>query len=172
MPFIVRWPARVKAGSVNPQLIGQIDFLATFAETLGVPVPAGAGEDSVSFLPALLGREGPLRQSIVSQSINGSFAIRDGQWKLALCAGSGGWSVPKPGSKEEKGLPEFQLYDLATDPGEQTNLAARHPERVVAMKAALQALVDRGRSTPGPDLVNDVPVVLVKKPGNKKAQGK
>ncbi|PAZ02368.1 MAG: hypothetical protein CAK89_05930 [Opitutia bacterium AMD-G3] len=172
VPFIVRWPARVKAGSVNPQLIGQIDFLATFAETLGVPVPAGAGEDSVSFLPALLGREGPLRQSIVSQSINGSFAIRDGQWKLALCAGSGGWSVPKPGSKEEKGLPEFQLYDLATDPGEQTNLAARHPERVVAMKAALQALVDRGRSTPGPDLANDVPVVLVKKPGNKKAQGK
>ena len=168
VPFIVRWPAQVKAGGVSPQLIGQIDFLATFAEALGVPVPAGAGEDSVSFLPALLGRDDPRRQSIVSQSMNGSFAIRDGQWKLALCAGSGGWSVPKPGSKEEKGLPEFQLYDLATDPGEQTNLVALHPERVAAMKAALQTMVDRGRSTPGPDLANDVPVVLVKKPANKK----
>jgi arylsulfatase A len=172
VPFIVRWPAQVKAGGVSPQLIGQIDFLATFAEALGVPVPAGAGEDSVSFLPALLGRDGPRRQSIVSQSMNGSFAIRDGQWKLALCAGSGGWSVPKPGSKEEKGLPEFQLYDLATDPGEQTNLVSLHPERVAAMKAALQTMVDRGRSTPGPDLANDVPVVLVKKPANKKPPAK
>ncbi len=172
VPFIVRWPGKVKPGSVNPQLVGQIDFLATFAEALGAPVPAGAGEDSVSFLPALLGKDGPARASIVSQSINGSFAIRDGQWKLALCPGSGGWSAPKPGSKEEKGLPEFQLYDLATDPGEQVNLVARHPERVAAMKAALQAVVDRGRSTPGPDLANDVHVALVKKPGAKKLQDK
>ena len=56
--------------------------------------------------------------------------------------------------------------------GNLTNLAARHPERVVAMKAALQSLVDRGRSTPGPALANDVPVVLVKKTGNKKQQDK
>jgi arylsulfatase A-like enzyme len=172
VPFIVRWPGKVKPGSVNPQLVGQIDFLATFAEVLGVPMPASAGEDSVSFLPGLLGREGAARQSIVSQSINGSFAVRDGQWKLALCPGSGGWSAPKPGSKEEKGLPEFQLYDLAKDPGEKTNLAAQQPERVTAMKAALQAVIARGRSTPGPDLANDVPVVLVKKPGNKKQQDK
>jgi len=168
----VRWPAKVKPGTVSPQLVGQIDFLATFAEALGQPVPAGAGEDSVSFLPTLLGREGAGRTGIVSQSINGSFAIRDGQWKLLLRPGSGGWSAPKPGSKEEKGLPEFQLYDLAADPGERTNLAAQQPERVAAMKAALQDLVTRGRSTPGPAAANDVPVVLVKKPGGKKSQDK
>lgn len=172
VPFIVRWPGKVKPGSVSPQLVGQIDFLATFADALGVPVPAGAGEDSVSFLPALLARDGGQRQTLVSQSVNGSFAFRDGSWKLALCPGSGGWSAPKPGSKEEKGLPEFQLYDLAQDPGEKTNLAAQHPERVTAMKAALQAQITKGRSTPGPDLTNDVPVVLVKKPGNKKQQDK
>jgi arylsulfatase A len=172
VPFIVRWPGKVKPGTVNPQLVGQIDFLATFAEALGQSIPAGAGEDSVSFLPTLLGREGAGRTSIVSQSINGSFALRDGQWKLLLCPGSGGWSAPKPGSKEEKGLPEFQLYDLAADPGEKTNLIAAQPERAAAMKAALQDLVARGRSTPGPAAANDVPVVLVKKPGNKKLQDK
>ena len=69
-------------------------------------------------------------------------------------------------------MPEFQLYDLAKDPGEKTNLAAQQPERVTAMKAALQAVIARGRSTPGPDLANDVPVVLVKKAGNKKQQDK
>lgn len=172
VPFIVRWPGKVKPGSVSPQLVGQIDFFATFAEALGLPVPAGAGEDSVSFLPALLGREGPARTSIVSQSVNGNFAIRDGQWKLLLCPGSGGWSAPKPGSKEEKGLPEFQLYDLAADPGERTNLVAGQPERVAAMKAALETVVERGRSTPGPAAANDARVVLVKKPGNKKLQDK
>ena len=104
--------------------------------------------------------------------MNGNFAIRDGQWKLLLCPGSGGWSAPKPGSKEEKGLPEFQLYDLAADPGERTNLVAGQPERVAAMKAALEAVVERGRSTPGPAAANDARVVLVKKPGNKKLQDK
>lgn len=172
VPFIVRWPGQVKAGTVNPQLVGQLDFMATFAVLVGAPVPAGAGEDSVSFLPTLLGQPGSGRQSIVSQSINGSFAVRDGAWKLALCAGSGGWSEPKPGSKEEKGLPEWQLYDLAKDPGEKNNLVAQQPERVAAMKASLEQVIARGRSTAGPDLKNDVPVLLIKKTPAKKLQDK
>ena len=172
VPFIVRWPGQVKAGTVNPQLVGQLDFMATFADMVAAAVPAGAGEDSVSFLPTLLGQPGSGRQTIVSQSINGSFAVREGTWKLALCAGSGGWSVPKPGSKEEKGLPEMQLYNLATDPGEKTNLVAQHPARVAAMKAALEQVIARGRSTAGPDLKNDVPVVLIKKGATQKLQDK
>ncbi len=163
VPFLVRWPAKVKAASVSNQLVGQIDFMATFADLLGKGLPGDAGEDSVSFLPALLGSgEGFPRTSIVSQSINGSFAIRDGQWKLLLCPGSGGWSFPKPGADDTSGLPEFQLYDLSTDPGEKTNLAAEQPDRVATMKAAMEEAIKRGRTTPGPDLQNDVEVVLIK----------
>ncbi len=170
VPFLVRWPAQVKPG-VSDALVGQIDFLATFAEITGAAIPASMGEDSVSFLPVLRGEKPTVRQGIVSQSINGSFAIRDGQWKLCLSAGSGGWSSPKPGP-EEAGLPSVQLYDLSKDPGERNNLQAAFPERVAAMKAELEKIVARGRSTPGEDLKNDVPVQLIKKSPAGKAKAK
>jgi len=163
VPFLARWPARVKAGTVSDQLTGQIDFMATFAELLGATLPPGAGEDSVSFLPALLGTDTtPIRDHIISQSINGNFAIRDGAWKLCLCPGSGGWSAPRPGRDDQSGLPEFQLYDLSTDPGETKNLVSQHPDRVAKMKAALEKHIARGRSTPGPDLANDVEAIMIK----------
>jgi hypothetical protein len=168
VPFLVRWPAKVKAGSVCEQIVGQVDFMATFADLLGATLPPDAGEDSVSFLPALLGTApAPIRTSLVAHSMNGSFAIRDGSWKLCLCPGSGGWSDPKPGA-DTSGLPEFQLYDLANDPGERVNLAPKHPDRVVAMKAALERDIARGRSTPGPDVPNDAAITLVKRSGKKK----
>ena len=170
VPFLVRWPAKVKP-AVSAALIGQFDFLATFADITGAPVPAGMGEDSVSFLPVLLGAKETVRQGIVSQSINGSFAIREGQWKLLLSAGSAGWSSPKPGP-EEAGLPPVQLYDLSKDPGEKNNLQAEFPVRVASMKAELEKLIARGRSTPGPDLANDVPVQLIKKSPDGKAKAK
>lgn len=170
VPFLVRWPAKVAAGSVSDQLVGQFDFLATFADLLGAPLPPGAGEDSVSFLPALLGKkDGPVRTSLISQSVNGSFAIRDGHWKLCLCPGSGGWSPPRPGRDDVSGLPAFQLYDLASDPGETANLLGEHPDQVAKMKALMEEAIARGRTTPGPGQANDVPIELVKTaPGSAK----
>jgi arylsulfatase A len=125
----------------------------------------------VSFLPILRGEKPEVRQGIISQSINGSFAIRDGQWKLCLSAGSGGWSSPKPGA-EEAGLPPVQLFDLSKDPGERNNLQAEFPERVAAMKAELEKTIARGRSTPGDDLKNDVEIQLIKKSPAGKAKAK
>jgi arylsulfatase A-like enzyme len=176
VPFLVRWPGRIKAGSVSDQLIGQIDFLATFAELLEVALPADAGEDSVSFLSALLGKSGGSpRTSLISQSMNGSFAIRDGHWKLALCAGSGGWSFPRPGRDDHSGLPEFQLFNLQNDAGEKENLVAQHPDRLAAMRAELEAAIARGRTTPGPDQANDAAIVMIKpipQPAGRRANAK
>lgn len=175
VPFLVRWPARVKAGTRSDRLIGQWDLIATCADLFDAELPPGAGEDSVSFLPALLGDDtAPGREHLISQSINGSFAIRQGTWKLLLCPGSGGWSDPKPGSPQHADLPPVQLYDLATDPGETRNLAAEQPERVAAMRQLIETLIARGRSTPGPDLTNDVPVQLIKPapPAKGKAKAK
>ncbi|MFO0929742.1 MAG: hypothetical protein U0736_22420 [Gemmataceae bacterium] len=61
-------------------------------------------------------------------SINGSFAIRQGRWKLCLCPDSGGWSAPRPG-KATKGLPPVQLFDLQSDPGEQDEPQRSAPRR-------------------------------------------
>ncbi len=170
VPFVLRWPAAVKAGSVAPQLVGQIDLFATFAEITGAKPAEGQGEDSFSFAPVLADAGVPSpRRSIISHSINGSFAIRDGAWKLSLCAGSGGWSAPRPGSKEEQGLPSFQLYDLASDLGETRNLAEPQKERVDAMKAALEKAVASGRTTPGPDLRNDAEISIIKRSPQPKA---
>ena len=163
VPFVVRWPGQVKAGSRSDQLIGQLDLLATVAGIVGARVGKKGGEDSVSFLPVLLGKAtGPRRTSIVSQSIGGQFAVRDGDWKLCLCPGSGGWSAPRPGRVDLSKMPPVQLYNLADDPGESNNLQASHPDRVAKMKEMLRQIINDGRSTPGPKLQNDVDVVMIK----------
>jgi arylsulfatase A-like enzyme len=163
VPFLVRWPARVKPGTTSGRLICLSDFMATCAEIIGAALTAGAAEDSVSFLPALAGKldEAP-RPAVVHHSSNGSFAIREGAWKLALCPGSGGWSAPRPGRDDASGPPLVQLYDLVKDPGEQHNVHADYPDVVVRLTALLEKYVADGRSTPGPTQANAVPVDIWK----------
>lgn len=165
VPFIARWPAKVRAGSESADIICLVDFMATVAEIVGHPLPAEAAEDSMSFLPILTGSDGPKRTTLVSHSINGSFAIRDGKWKLALCPGSGGWSDPRPGTPQEKDLPEDQLYDLAADRGERKNSAAENPEIVRRLAALLDRYVAEGRSTPGAQQKNAVAIEVRKDSG-------
>jgi arylsulfatase A-like enzyme len=163
VPFLVRWPARVKAGSRSDQTLCLTDLFATAADILGQKPPANAAEDSVSFLPALLGKDKkPLREATVHHSINGSFAIRQGQWKLNLCPGSGGWSAPRPNQDDASKLPLVQLYDLSTDIGEQNNVQDKYPEIVARLTKLLEQYVANGRSTPGPPQANAVPVDIWK----------
>jgi arylsulfatase A-like enzyme len=163
VPFVARWPGVVAPHARSDQLIGLMDFMATCAEILGERLPDDAGEDSVSILPALQGKDrGPLRESLVHHSINGSFAIRQGDWKLALCADSGGWSAPRPGTEDAQGLPPVQLYNLATDPVERHNIQDQHPDVVVRLTGLLEKIVADGRSTPGRKQENDGKIVLRK----------
>ena len=162
VPFIVRWPGKVKPGTSSAQIVCLADFMATAAEIAGAKIPANAAEDSVSLVPVLLGTDGPRRTTLVLHSINGSFAIREGNWKLCLCAGSGGWSAPRPGSPAENGLPPDQLFDLAADRAETKNLAAEKPETVKRLAAMLDKLIADGRSTPGEPQKNAVAIQVRK----------
>ena len=161
VPFMVRWPGQVRAGSRNDQLICLNDLFATCADILGQKLPDNAAEDSVSLLPALQGRAvKPWGRALVHHSINGSFAIRKDRWKLELCSDSGGWSAPTPDSPAAKSLPPAQLYDLAIDIGETNNAQAAHPEVVARLTRLLERYVAEGRSTPGKPQTNTTPVRL------------
>lgn len=153
VPFIVRWPGTVAQGSVCDQLVHQADILRTLAELWGVTLPDNAGEDSFSLLPLLKGEDKPIRETAVSASIAGTPALRRGSWKYIAAPGSGGWG--KGGDASQP----VQLYHLADDLGETTNLAAAMPEKVAEMKALLEKLITEGRSTPGARQRNDVKVV-------------
>lgn len=156
VPFVLSWPARVKGGRTSDEPICTTDLMATLAELTQYKLPATAAEDSYSLLPVLLGQpyQRPLREATVHHSIEGRFAIRQGDWKLILWPGSGGWSAPT--TKElTPNLPAYQLYNLATDPSETRNLAASEPNRVAALKALLARYIREGRSTPGRPQTNE-----------------
>jgi arylsulfatase A-like enzyme len=174
IPLIARWPGKTTAGSTSDQIVSLVDLMATCADVLGAKLPTNAAEDSVSFLPALLGTAtNSLREAVVFHSINGSFAIRQARWKLELCPDSGGWSAPRPGSKAAEGLPPVQLYDLSKDVGERTNEYKEHPEIVAQLTRLLEKYVADGRSTAGTPEHNDVNVKIRKaKPLSKDDDGK
>jgi arylsulfatase A-like enzyme len=150
VPFFARWPGKIQPGTRSGEIICHTDFLATCAAMLNKPLPDNAGEDSYNILPILLGEpsEGAIREATVHHSIDGSFAIRQGKWKLIACAGSGGWSTPGNKMAEEKGLPDLQLYDLVTDPSEENNLYDQYPGVAEQLASLLQKYREEGRSTP------------------------
>jgi arylsulfatase A-like enzyme len=156
IPLLVRWPARVAAGSENHDFVCLGDFMATCADMFQVKLADNTAEDSISFLPSLLQPGGPApRQVLVESSINGSFGIREGRWKLAFCPDSGGWSYPRPGKDSTDGWPRFQLFDLAVDPAEKTNTLSDHPEIVQHLGHLMRQYILDGRTTPGARQKND-----------------
>jgi len=150
IPFIARWPGRVAADSTCSDTICLADLMATAAEITDFDLPDNAGEDSVSFLPALLAQTPrPGREAIVHHSSNGSFAIRQGKWKLIFCPDSGGWSHPTPKEAKTMDLPPIQLYDLEADIAEKNNVYAEHPDVVKRLTKLMKQYIKKGRSTPG-----------------------
>ncbi|HUQ68382.1 MAG TPA: arylsulfatase, partial [Planctomycetaceae bacterium] len=162
VPYLVRWPVKVTAGQTTDRLTCLTDFFATCADILGQKLPDNAAEDSVSYLPALLGQSSSPDRAVVHHSINGSFAIRQGDWKLALCPGSGGWSAPRPGQQDTSSLPLVQLFNLKDDIAEMKNLETDRPEVVKRLTQLLESFVTQGRSTPGSPQRNAVEVDIWK----------
>ena len=157
VPFIVRWPGKVPAGATCDQITSLTDIMATLAEVVGFDLPHDAAEDSVSMLPAWLGRaKEPIRDYVLQQGFGGArwLAVRRGRWKYLDHKGSGGNNYEKHPLLKKYYIPDNepdapgQLYDLKTDPGERTNVSLEHPDIVKELKALLEASKASGRSRP------------------------
>ncbi len=145
VPFIVRWPAKIKAeaagdagGRTSSELVCLVDLPATFAALLDRKLPNDAAPDSFNVLDALTGGKST-RESLVHHA-NG-LAIRRGPWKL-IPGGAAGAKA------KNKGPAGDQLYNLTDDPGETKNLAADKPEIVAQLHTLLEKTRDADRSRP------------------------
>ncbi len=166
VPFIARWPGKIRAGSTSDETICHVDLMATLAALLDAKLPDDVGVDSVNILPALLGerREAPLREATVHHSGRGKFAIRRGDWVLIF--------APTGDDNGKQGEPEWfrkdrgysphaeagELFNLRSDPAQKRNLYATEAGRVGELTALMRRYVTEGRSTPGPEQENDVDI--------------
>ncbi len=155
VPMIVRWPGKVKAGSVTDQMTSLTDVMATCAAIVNTKLPPDAGEDSYNMLPVLLGKtDKPVRRYLLTQTISLALAIRDGEWKYLDHKGSGGNRYERNARlrpfiiKDNAPDTPGQLYNLKTDPGETNNLVAKHPDIAASLKAKLESFKSSGRSAP------------------------
>jgi len=148
-PFVARWPGKIPAKTTSNELICLTDLMATCAAIVGAELPENAAEDSYNILPALLGEklDKPIRETIIHHSLSGVFAIRRGNWKLALGRGSGGFSSPKS-IKPKPGEPKGQLYNLKEDPKEAKNLWLDRPDIVDQLTKLLEKYKKQGHSRP------------------------
>lgn len=148
VPYLVRWPGRVPAGTVSAEPISLVDTFATLSALTGVKMPAReqAAEDSYNVLPAWLGKKtkAPLRPHVIVHSADGTFAIRAGKWKWIEGQPEGARSVNNRPVRAEE-LPQ-QLYDLAADRAEKNNLLAAQPEVVQRLAALLNQIRQHGYS--------------------------
>jgi arylsulfatase A-like enzyme len=144
IPFIVKWPKRVKAGSISDFPATLTNLMATCADLFNVELTENSGEDSQSILPIILADKANYQEpiAIVHHSSKGFFAVRKGPWKLIDKLGSGGFSEPvviKPKPNEAPG----QLYNLELDPSEKQNLYATEPDKVKELRAELNAIKNK-----------------------------
>lgn len=133
VPCIVRWKGRIAGGTTSDRVTGFEDWLPTLLELVGGEGAALSPLDGISFAPTLLGREQPARPFLYRESPGGEGqqSIRVGNWK-GLRTGL------NPEASKKLAPAPLQLFDLATDPSETTDVAAKHPEVVEKMTRILR----------------------------------
>lgn len=118
VPMVAWWPGKIEPGSVSDHIAAHYDVPATLADLAGVEPPAG--DDGISFLDALLGREDAQRKHEYLfwdfPGYGGQLAVRMGNWKGI-----------KTGLQKNPGAP-LELYDLEEDLGEEHNVVEQHPD--------------------------------------------
>lgn len=131
VPCLVRWPGRIKAGAINDRVTGFEDWLPTLLELIGEKSATPAGIDGVSFAPTLFDQPQEARPFLYRESpgYGGQQCVRVGDWKLVRLHLNPGPARRNPAQ------PTTELYNLARDPRETTDVAAQHPDIVAQLSA-------------------------------------
>ena len=149
VPFIVRWPSKIKPNSISNEVVSQVDLAATFARIIDYPLEREEAIDSYNLLPVFVGKKysKPLRVATVQNTSAKKFAIRQGDWVL-IDAPTGAAKKEQndyldhfglePYGKEHQGL----LFNLKNDPRQSNNLYPNHPDRVKRMRSLLQSYLN------------------------------
>ena len=144
VPFIVTWPGKVQPGAQSDNIVCLTDLFATLAEILDNKLNPGEAPDSYSFLSALTNKatSPQKRGSIIHHSLNGDFSIREGDWKYIDAKGHGGFTLIKEFVPDDS----IQLYNIANDPYEKSNIFNEYPEKVNELKTLLEKYKEDGYS--------------------------
>ncbi|MEN8871278.1 MAG: sulfatase/phosphatase domain-containing protein, partial [Akkermansiaceae bacterium] len=137
VPFVAKWPGKIAPGSTSANLVNLTDLFATTADILNQDLPENVAEDSLSLLPTLLGKPdaGKNRKAIfiLGDGKDSSIAVCTGEWKLIV-------------RYDEARKQTYELYNLHQDPGESTELSAKHPEITQKLATALEKAESNGRT--------------------------
>ena len=150
-PFITRWKGRIAPGASSDEVVCTIDLASSFAALTGVDLPETACLDSFNLLPALLGESGAAGREHLIQQDNGqggNYGFRVGDWKLLRHDSKQTRNRVVEEPLRNTPVPQFQLFDLAHDPGEQQDVMEQHPQIGERMKTRLAELIAAGRSRP------------------------
>jgi arylsulfatase A-like enzyme len=165
VPYLVRWPGHVPAGTVCDEALSLVDTLATIAAVVGEKLPprdVGA-EDSYNLLPAWLGAKytSPIRPDVIVHSADGNFAIRRGQWKWIEGDYHPDTKIGAVRSRKDQFEP--QLYDLGSDLAETANVLPKYPQIAQELEALLNRYRDGGfsRELPPPSAKAQKPVITL-----------
>jgi arylsulfatase A len=148
VPMIVRWPGQVPVGKVQDGLISQIDLYATIATIVAADIPKGSAEDSYNQVDFIRCKKSSARDTLVHNTNANNYGLRQGDWVLIAAPTGGVSKVPEwfdQANGYGKNSHPGELYNLKEDLAQKNNLYAEHPEKVTAMKAALENVRSRGQ---------------------------
>lgn len=132
VPFIVRWPGKIEAGSKSDLVVCSTDLMATIAAMVDAKLPRDAAEDSYDVSSVLLGTaKDEIRPATVHHGAQGEFSLRKGRWKMI----------------EQLDSKPMELFDVKSDPSEKHDISAQHPEIVTELLSILNGYRTNARST-------------------------
>ncbi|MDF1737628.1 MAG: arylsulfatase [Verrucomicrobiales bacterium] len=149
-PFITRWKGTIKPG-VSDEVVSTIDIYGSLAALTEAEIPKDAALDTFDVSGAMFGKAGAKGRSEFVQQDNGgkgNFGFRSGDWKLVRHDKKKARNTVVEQKLDNVAVPQFQLFDLKLDPGEETDVLESNLEVAGKMKARLAEIIKAGRTRP------------------------